>query len=155
MLNIAILEMLAASHLEHFKKLSDYYRDGIYTLESFLEESCLSINVGRQYGHSTFLKQRFEQDPYTFLFFDKKKQISGIFNISEYMIQKEKRFVNVLANNRGVRYFLEDNKIYTILVDRQAYNKSNRNICIDVAKLLRENFRPFHNIKNVRLIIVG
>lgn len=101
-------------------------------VHAFHKENTLSINFGRRFGTTAYIKYRMSQDPNTILFYEKQSYIEKEFTketLRRY--QKTLRAFSTSSNTKGLTIPNKD-AIKTIIVDRGSFHKSNEKIIADI-----------------------
>jgi hypothetical protein len=146
-----LFDSVLAAHEDEFYKYKET-RAHLNSLFSFLNEYSLSLNFGRQFGHSTYIKRRLQTDPNTVLFYERTEAARGM--LGEDFLRKmckNKRAFNVSSNTRGLDMKFQEGKLITILVDRGCFHKSNKNIIESIL----ENHTGIFQFKHFRVVILG
>lgn len=120
-----------------------------FDIHALHKDGALSINFGRGFGTTEYVKYRMKTDPNTILFFDKQKYTEDLFTkdlIRRY--QKTMRAFNVNTATRGLS--IPNSEFKTILVDRGSFHKSNEKIIADIF----DHYGLLLNLK-FRIVILG
>ncbi len=145
------LELALNEHEKFFDHQCKQF--GNFSENMFHESFCLSLNMGRQYGHTTFILDnlRYKDDCMLILKSDQtiKHIIQRDGNLSK--ARKDHRIFSIGQEKRGIRL----TGIKTIFIDRGMYWKSNRNIICEVLEFIHKNGILRTNDQQFRFVILG
>lgn len=134
-------------HEENFSKR--FNKGGSFDIHTLHKDNALSLNFGRGFGTTEYVKYRMKTDPNTILFYEKQSYTEEVFTkdlIRRY--QKTLRAFNVKTTTRGLT--IPNNGLKTILVDRGSFHKSNDKIIAEIF----EHYGMLLNLK-FRIVILG
>ena len=120
-------------HEENFLERLDKARmNHNIDVHAFHKMNTLSINFGRQFGTTSYIKYRMSKDPNTILFYEKQSYIENVFTKDTLPTYKKTlRAFSVTSNTKGLTIPNKDS-IKTIIVDRGSFHKSNEKIIADI-----------------------
>lgn len=150
--SMLVLELVVNEHEQYFKKKFPLFNDLIDPLR-FHESFCLSVNFGRQYGHTTYIKECLKIKPDCMLIHKHtghiRNWISGDPGLNKAF--KERRITAISSNMKGIRL----DHIKTVFVDRGMFWESNKNIIDKVLKFFFENHSFSNPNPEFRIVILG
>ena len=148
---IHLFDSALAAHEDEFSKYKET-RANFSSLFSFLNEYSLSLNFGRQFGHSTYIKHRLKTDTNSVFFYERTEAARGVLG-EEFLRKmcKNKRAFNIASNTRGLDMKFQEGKLITVLIDRGCFHKSNKNI---IEAFLNQHAGNYQ-FKHFRIVILG
>lgn len=147
-----IIKCCIDAHKPHFQKAFENIGPHMDPL-SFHKEYSLSLNFGRQFGHTSAIIELMEESEEYVLVTDKERHLADVFGTSLFRhLKNDHRVYNIRGNYRGLR--LDTGEFKTVLVDRSSFYKSNYNIIEEVMRVARQTF-DFYGYQNYRIVILG
>jgi hypothetical protein len=141
------LKLHEENFLERFENGREFHSMDVH---AFHKEHTLSINFGRRFGTTSYIKYRMSRDPNTILFYEKQSYIEKEFTkdtLRRY--QKVLRAFCITSNTKGLTIPNKD-QLKTIIVDRASFHKSNEKIIADIFL----HYGMLLNLK-FRIVILG
>lgn len=124
------------------------------SLVAYLAEFSLNLDFGRQFGHSTYIKNKLYADPNSVLIYERENTAKLSFGDHFFnKMKKGKRAFQLSENTRGLRFDFEEGKLVTILIDKSTFNTKETKYTI--ASKIVEKHMCLLKDNQVRLVFLG